>query len=80
MCVVCKKGKGERMTGQTIKSVAKDCGIHHGLNGGKCHKCAYLKSDYYRSLEYKGLQYQGDSWWAFLGESLPGRTKGEAQP
>lgn len=65
------------MTEQTIKSVAKDCGIHHGLTGGKCHKCEYLNSDYYRSLDYKGLQYQGDSWWNILGEPVSEQAKGK---
>lgn len=54
-----------------IKSVPKDCGVHYGLVGGKCHKCAYFNSDYYRSLLYKGAQYDGTPLWALIGEPVP---------
>lgn len=55
---------------ESIKSVPKDCGIHHGLTGGKCHKCEYFNSEHYRELKYRGLQYRGDPWWAILGEPV----------
>ena len=55
-----------------MKLVKKDCGIHSGMQPGKCSKCPYLNAQHAEHRRKGYLQYDGTPWVAVLGEAVLG--------
>lgn len=63
-------------TNIAVEFALKDCRIHYGPVGGKCHKCTYVNSDQHQDLLRKGLQRDGTPFSILIGEIVPSTIQG----